>query len=174
MKNRVRPVLAENVEDPPTIADVGDDRYDLDVGKSERQLLEDVEDRILAVAKQDQSRRSEARQLPAKLAADRSTGSRYQNRLAGRKLGNGRQVCFNCVAAKQVLDLDLTKTRCIPLARDDFGQRWNGPRGNAAAERGPNHLPDHRARRRRHRDDDLRDAETLDDFRDVGQRSEHR
>jgi hypothetical protein len=49
VEDSVWTMLLENVEDAVAIADVRDDRHDVDIREAERQLLEDVEDRVFAV-----------------------------------------------------------------------------------------------------------------------------
>src|SRR5688572_67646 len=174
VEDRMRTVLLENVEDPRPVTHIRDHRNDLHIGEAQRELLEDVEDRILAVAEEDEARGSEAGQLPAKLRSDRSTRPGNQYRLTRRQLGHRRQIGLDGVATKQILNLDFAKPGRVTLAGDDLGEAWNRACRNATAQCRPHNLSNHRSRRGRHRDDDLGDAKPLDDLRDVGQRSEYR
>jgi hypothetical protein len=65
VEDSVRTVLLEDVLDAAAIADVSDYRNDLDIGEREAQLLEDVEDRVLSVSEENQSRWGESRELSA-------------------------------------------------------------------------------------------------------------
>ena len=168
----VRPMLLKDVEDSVAIADVGDHGHDVHIREAQRELLEDVEDRILAVSEQNESRRREARELAAELGADRPAGTGDENRLARRELGHRGEIGLDGVATKQVLNLDFAQAGCVALSRNDLGKTWHRSRRNSAAERGAHHLPNHRSRRRRHGDDYLGDAEALDNLRDVRQRTE--
>src|SRR6185312_13319758 len=94
-----------------SVADVRDHGHDRHTGVGRAELRLDVEDRVLAVAKYDQHRGLELRQLPAELAADRPAGAGDQNSAALAKVPNGGEVGLNRLPAEEVLDLDVAQGR---------------------------------------------------------------
>ena len=174
VEDSMRIVLLEDVEDPVAVTDVGDHRYDVHVRERQQQFLEYVEDRVLAVAEDNQARRREARDLATQLGADRPAGTGNENRLARGQLGHCGEVSLDCVASQQILNLDFAEAGGVALSRDDLGKAWHRASRNSAAQRRAHYLTNHRSRRGRHCDDDLSYAEALDNLGDVRKRTEYR
>src|SRR5260370_1281073 len=97
-------------------------------------LLDGIESELRVLEEHD-ARRSETRDLPAQLGADRPARAGDQDRLAVDKSVQPGFVELHRVAPEQVVELDRAQRRHADVARDDVGERGNGhhgkPRGGA-------------------------------------------
>ena len=143
VKNSVRLMRIENCRDSFPIADVRDHGHEEDVGEIGPQLVEDVEDRVLAVSEEHHARGCESRNLSAKLASNRPTGACDEDCFARRELCDRGQVRLHGLATKEVLNLHFAKTRSIGLRRNQLWKTGNGESWYPAIESSPYYLPDH-------------------------------
>ena len=154
---RVEPL--EDAVDPGFIADIGDDRGDLQVGEPAPQFDLGLEDLILGVVEDDQELRLERGDLPAELQADAAAGASDHDRASVGEDAHLREVGIDRSAAQEVLDLDRSERAVLDAARDDVGQARHGARAHPHARRQLDDPADLDAAGRGHRDDDLMDAE---------------
>ena len=128
-----------------------------------------VEDRVLAVAEQQDLRRLEAGELAAELAADRAAGARDQHGLAGGERADLFELGLDRLPAQEVLDLDLPERGDRHLPGDDVLKmagtvRALIPASSAACTTSRTTCPE----RSGHRDDDLLDLVALHQLADLG------
>src|SRR6185437_8244503 len=109
--NCVRTTVVEDRVHALSVADVRDHGHDRHTRVGRAELRLDVEDRVLAVAKYDQHRGLELRQLPAELAPDRPAGAGNQNSAALAKVPDSGEVGLDRLAPEEVLDLDVAQGR---------------------------------------------------------------
>ena len=85
------------------------------------ELALDLEQPRLPVVDEHESRRGDARELPAELGADRAAGPGYENDLAGHVAGDRPEVRLHRLAAEKVLHLDRPDLAGeIEVARDEL------------------------------------------------------
>ena len=155
------------------VADVRDQRHDLDLGARAAQLAVHLEQRELRAFDQEDPGGMEARDLPHELGADRAAGARHHDALARQELAELGFVEIHGLAAEKVFDLDVADARDVdpPLqhvvqAGDDANADLDLPaQADQVQDLLPGDLGD--------RDDDLGDPELLDQARQGLGRSEH-
>src|SRR3954470_7862607 len=126
MEDSVWLVISEDAGDSLAVTNIGDHGHERNVGKVRSQLVQNVEDGVLAMADQNHPGRSQAGNLAAKLTANGAAGPSDQNGFARRQLRHCGKIGFYWLAAKKILDLHLAKAGAIGLGRDQLGQAGNG------------------------------------------------
>ncbi len=106
------------------VADVGDERDDLDLGAGPPQLAVDLEERKLGALDEQELRRLEPGDLARQLRADRAARAGDHDPLAGQEVPDLLLVEVDRLAAEEVLDLHVADARDLHLALED---RRRGP-----------------------------------------------
>ncbi len=164
----------EDLLHPTPVPDIGDDRDAREVGREAPQLVQDVENRVLAVAQQDEAGWLEAGELAAQLAPDGTARARHQHGLSGRESAHLAQIGVNRLAAQQVLDLHLPKGGHGHAARQDVEHAGNGSGTSAGCGRSVQYLAHHPARGPGHRDDHFLRVVPGNERGEVGKVAQHR
>jgi hypothetical protein len=155
------------------VADVRDERDDLRLGAGPPQVGVDVEERELGALDEKDLARLEPRDLARELGADRAAGARDHDALSGEELPDLRLVQVDGLAAEEVFDLDVADARDAHLALQHVVEARDDADGDLDLPAEADQVEDLLPRDLRDRDDDLRDAELLDQARQVLGRAEH-
>src|SRR6185437_10133919 len=105
------------------ITDVRDHGHDGDARVGRAELRLDVEDRVLAVAQDDEHGWLELGQLTAELASDGATGARDQDSAALAEVADSGEIGLDRLATEEVLDLDVAKGRRRGTAGENV-RKW--------------------------------------------------
>ena len=168
-----RPDPLEELANPPAVADVGDDRLQLERREHATQLRVDVEDAVFAVADEDEAARFGHRHLTAELGADRPACAGDEHHLID-DVVQDRVFVPHRLALEQVRDLDVAQPPDgDPVAEELVDSRQN-LRRHVEPPAGFRQHADRAAGRGRHRDHDLLDAVLLHDALERVHRPEHR
>src|SRR3954471_9442996 len=107
MEDSVWLVISEDAGDSLAVTNIGDHRHERNVGKVRSQLVQNVEDGVLAMADQNHSGRSQAGNLAAKLTANGAAGPSDQNGFARRQLRHCGKIGFYWLPAQKDLEVPL-------------------------------------------------------------------
>ena len=154
------------------VADVGDEGSDLDLGARPAELAVDLEEGDLGALDEQEPGGLEAGHLARELGADRAARAGHHDALAGQELAELGLVEVDRLAAEQVLDLDVADPGHLDLALQDLVEAGDDPDADLDLPAETDQPQDLLAGDLGDRDDDLRDAELLDEAGQVFRRAE--
>ena len=114
-------------------------------------------DAVLAVTQQQERLWLESQHLPADLAADAASSPGDQDGFVGEVGGDLGQVDLGRHAPQQVFDRDVAQLHAEEAAFEEILHAGKGAEPHQSTATGPDDIPDHLARSRWNRDDDLLD-----------------